>query len=1134
MDDQSQQLDFSASDERAGFRLHQVEIFNWGTFDQKVWSLTAGGDNTLLTGDIGSGKSTLVDAVTTLLVPAQKIIYNKAAGAESKERSLKSYVLGYYKSERTEGSHAARAVALRDHNNYSVILGRFYNEGFDQWVTLAQVFWIKDNQGQPARFYVVSDVPLEITRHFAGFGKEINNLKKQLRKQANCQLFDSFPPYGAALRRRFGIDNAQALELFNQTVSMKAVGNLTDFVRHHMLEPFPVEDRIQNLIGHFDDLNRAHEAVLKAKHQISILQPLVDKADRHQAVERELAELHNCREALRPWFAKLKGELLLERLQRLEQDLGKLHSRIETLQQKQRGQRYQRDDIRQAIAENGGDRLERIKQQIEQKLVDKQARSERMDRYNAVAAQLELPRAESAETFVANSQAQSEQHALATQLQAQLQNSITDSSMLMRDLKQQHHKLDSELKALGNRRSNISHHGLLNIREQLCELLKVTESELPFAGELIQVHDNERDWEGAIERLLHNFALSLLVPDEHYPQVAEWVNDTHLRGRLVYYRITSMAAQASRTLHLHSLVRKLSLRTDSRFYTWIESELGRRFDYACCTDMIQFRREKQAMTITGQIKSGNQRHEKDDRHKLTDRTRYLLGWSNEAKISALKKALQDLEQQMGDCGAELAVLSRQQQDVSTRLQALSKLEEYTDFQQLNWRPLALEVDNLEQEREQLEAESDTLRLLQRQLSDIEEAISRSEQLLQSAREKHTQEELKQQMASAQLDDSKTLLEAMPEQAQVIYFPMLDAMMSEALGDRKLTVESCDNRHSEMRDWLQSKRIDKLSRKLGHLQEQIIRAMSAYSDAYPQETREADISIEAADEYRSMLEALQSDDLPKFEQRFKVLLNENTIREIANFHAQLNKEKQAIRERIARINSSLHDIDYNPNRYIILLAEDNPDQEIRTFQSELRACTEGALTGSQESQYTETKFLQVKQIVQRFKGREGSAGVDKSWTRKVTDVRNWFNFSASERWREDDAEYEHYSDSGGKSGGQKEKLAYTVLAASLAYQFGLEWGETRSRSFRFVVIDEAFGRGSDQSTRYGLELFKRLNLQLLIVTPLQKIHIIEPYVSSVGFVHSEEGKRSMLRNLTIEEYHKEKAARHKSPLPLGEG
>ena len=48
------------------------------------------------------------------------------------------------------------------------------------------------------------------------------------------------------------------------------------------------------------------------------------------------------------------------------------------------------------------------------------------------------------------------------------------------------------------------------------------------------------------------------------------------------------------------------------------------------------------------------------------------------------------------------------------------------------------------------------------------------------------------------------------------------------------------------------------------------------------------------------------------------------------------------------------------------------------------------------------------------------------------------------------------------------------------------------------------------------------LQLLIVTPLQKIHIIEPYVSAVSYVTNMTGAASQLRNLTIEEYRQEKA------------
>jgi len=91
------------------------------------------------------------------------------------------------------------------------------------------------------------------------------------------------------------------------------------------------------------------------------------------------------------------------------------------------------------------------------------------------------------------------------------------------------------------------------------------------------------------------------------------------------------------------------------------------------------------------------------------------------------------------------------------------------------------------------------------------------------------------------------------------------------------------------------------------------------------------------------------------------------------------------------------------------------------------------------------------------------------------------------------------------------------------------GEVRSRAFRFVVIDEAFGRGSDESAQFGLKLFAELNLQLLIVTPLQKIHIIEPFVASVGFVHNDEGRDSKLRNLTIEEYRTQKNALQSAAL-----
>ena len=132
--------------------------------------------------------------------------------------------------------------------------------------------------------------------------------------------------------------------------------------------------------------------------------------------------------------------------------------------------------------------------------------------------------------------------------------------------------------------------------------------------------------------------------------------------------------------------------------------------------------------------------------------------------------------------------------------------------------------------------------------------------------------------------------------------------------------------------------------------------ASYCTAFPLDTQEVDVAVEAADEFRSMLDKLRADDLPRFEARFKELLNENTIREVANFQSQLARERETIKERIARINESLTKIDYNAGRYIVLEAQATPNADIRDFQTELRSCTEGALTGSDDVQYSETKFL----------------------------------------------------------------------------------------------------------------------------------------------------------------------------------
>jgi len=1113
-------FDFLADDTLSGFRLQRLEVLNWGTFDQRVWTLNLDGRNSLLTGDIGSGKSTLVDAITTLLVPAQRIAYNKAAGADARERSLRSYVLGHYKSERNEITGSAKPVSLRDANSYSVILGVFHNTGYDQTVTLAQVFWLKEAQGQPARFFVGAERDLDIAADFANFGSDIAQLRKRLRSQG-AEIEDSFPRYGAWFRRRFGIESEQALELFHQTVSMKSVGNLTDFVRSHMLEAFDVAPRIAALIGHFDDLNRAHRAVLAAKRQLELLAPLIADCRRHGELQQTIDQLRQAREWLRPYFAGLKLGLLDKRLSKLAEDCLRLDAHIRSLEDKRLTQLHDINEQKQAIADNGGDRLERLANELSRLEQERLRRQQKAELYVDLMVKLGETGATDETVFASQRSHLADRLEEVRGREAEIQNALTEQGVSLRQGKLEHDALSAEIRSLKSRRSNITADQIA-LRRALCEALKLDEDDMPFAGELVQVREEERDWEGAAERLMRSFGLSLLVPDAHYAAVADWVDRTHLRGRLVYYRVRATGKRGELPeLHRDSLARKLSIKPDSPFYDWLEHELAQRFNVACCATPEQFRRETRAITRAGQIKAPGERHEKDDRHRLDDRSRYVLGWTNTAKIAALRDQTRQLEIRLAAIAGQISGLQKERSALAGRLEALSKLEIFNDFREIDWATVASEIARLSDEKRALESASDQLRQLGERLVLAQTALAESESAIREKSDERGGVRAKREAAEELASQAREIIASLPPPEMAQATLELESLRSAALGEHQLTVESCDNRERDMRDWLQA-RIDAESSALGRLAAKIIKAMAAFKEEFKLETAEIDASVEAAFEYEKLLDKLKTDDLPRFEASFKDLLNVNTINEIANFNAQLAREREEIRERIALINQSLTQIDYNPGRFIVLEAQPSPDADIRDFQSELRACTENAISGSDDAQYSENKFLQVKAIIDRFRGRDGQSELDRRWTAKVTDVRNWFIFGASERWREDGTEHEHYSDSGGKSGGQKEKLAYTILAASLAYQFGLEWGAVRSRSFRFVVIDEAFGRGSDESAQYGLKLFAQLNLQLLIVTPLQKIHIIEPYVSSVGFVHNENGRDSKLRNLSIEAYREEKA------------
>ncbi|MFT9480757.1 hypothetical protein [Streptomyces sp. Mo3] len=141
-----------------------------------------------------------------------------------------------------------------------------------------------------------------------------------------------------------------------------------------------------------------------------------------------------------------------------------------------------------------------------------------------------------------------------------------------------------EITSLQQQRSSIPAQ-VLELRRELAGAIGVGVDILPFAGELIQVRDDEADWAGAAERVLRGFALSLLVPHTHYDAVSSWVNGRHLGLKLVYYQVPAHTPSATLPDDRTLLTGKLDLKSDSWARDWLAARLRSRADYLCAEDL---------------------------------------------------------------------------------------------------------------------------------------------------------------------------------------------------------------------------------------------------------------------------------------------------------------------------------------------------------------------------------------------------------------------------------------------------------------------------------------------------------------------------------------------------------------------
>lgn len=1115
---------FNTTPEKSGYRLQYMEILNWGTFNEVIYRISPQGNNSLLTGANASGKSTLVDALLTLLVPMKRNrFYNQSSGVEKKgARTEESYVLGCHGTQQEEGATASTTMKLRDRSTRSVLLASFRNaEGKN--ITLFQIRYFSGQELKAV--YGISRMALKIKEDFAEFdvrGEWRKRLDRKYNPKTGKRVIDFYngpSEYGAQICERFHMRSGNALTLFNQIVGVKVLDDLDFFIRTHMLDEKPAEEKYNALYSNFQNLMGAKNNIDKAKEQIKMLEPIDEVARKLQHIEQEVKELEHSKETAAYWFAARTVMLAEEQKSsnqaeqsKKEDKLGSLNTQTEEVQQQivKLKVAIENDEVSKQIAD--------LTQRIESLSIEREKRSEKAQAYNALAKTLNLSLNPSKEDFDKNR----------ATAEAENQERLLELSRLTEEHRKQKNTEEeislqiqediNRIQELEKNKNNISGR-VSEIRNEILQAVGATSAEIPFIGELIRLKEGEWEWEASIERILHNFALRLIVPEKYYRDVNRYVNENNLNGRIVYQRyqdFVSIREMEERELEENHLLGKIEFKPDNQYVDWIENEIYHRYNYACVDSLEEFNYyDEKAVTREGLIKSVGNKHEKDDRKEIRSRDNYVLGWENKDKIASLRQKVREAQNEQKSTQEKIHATEKKQRECNLRISHLDDLmKRFDEFERIDWISCAQTIQTYEEQKKKLEAADNKAKALREQLEEWE----KKEKTLKDETDnikleihdlKKNQEELTE-LYHTNLDSLQQM-----GIVNVDYFeqqhPELLEVPLKKLGSKRSEFQQTINQNLGKK----KNRKNDLKLKANDLINAFKRPAKELTDKY--KDWNSDVSslpspenIELIEEYQLYYNRLVEEDLISYQRAFNEYLQENIYTNVNLYKLFFDQWETDICKAIGQLNESLKDIVFNKDQgtYIQLTAIRKSGAEAKDFQ---RLLLEANPNLHEVNTTIDGRQRHFEEHIEPFMEKLQ----EESWRSKVTDVRTWFTYRAEEFYLENGQRCKTYESMGQLSGGEKAQLTYTILGSAIAYQFGFTKTGLET-SFRFIAIDEAFKAQDEDKARYLLDLCRQLHLQLLMVTPSDNIHIVEDSISYVHYVERK-GNASVLYNMPIVEY-----------------
>lgn len=1057
------------------YTLTELELYNWGGFGgHHRAQIDAAG--TAVIGPTGSGKTTLVDALMTLLSTNPK--YNLAStGGHESDRDLVSYVRGV--SGPGDGGTGQSHIA-RSGKTLTGLAATLYNG--ENLARLGALLWFDDTGSSPSdlkKLWFFTTSPQQILELWLNLQHEggMRALRQLDKTETGIWTYPSKKGYLARVRDFFEV-RENAFNLLNRAAGLKQLNSIDEIFRELVLDDTAQFDRAQEVANSFDDLTEIHEELEIARRQQDSLEKVKLEWEKYLKNETALDEKTLLNAVLPVWFGQQGYRLWQAESERLAVEFQRAESHKADIEQCYGNLEQTRDTLKAAYLKLGGANIQVLEELIKEKQQNLLRRQTFAQEYRRLAKTLELPDELSRQALESNKAvAQQRLQDVLNMLDA-AQNRAFDHGSSESEARKALQALNEELAHIRQRPGSNIPAKFQQFRSSLAEELSLSEDELPFVAELVQVKEQEQTWRGAVERAIGAHRLRILVPPAAAEAALRWINQRHNQ---LHVRILEVNIPETQ-VHFwdDGFTRKLEYKAHP--YREAVKDLLAGIDRHCVSSPEQLRITEHAMTRQGLMSGKARFFDKQDQKRLEED--WLTGFDNHDRLAFLAQQIAEAADHQNALSVELEQAKKQVAAISQQQTLLQQLQTL-DFEQINTGLAENELNEQQEKLRLLTAPDSDVSAAKQKLEQAEHELKmlgdeRTACIQVSTRIQSAQHHAEQQKSKAYKKAEAGMSDTQRRLAEA-NFPVLD---EDKLNDiAELEEQHRENLQLQLKA-LTNKRIDlvrDLTKRMSDAQREDRGALS-----------EVGRELEDIPKYLERLKILTEEALPEKRQRFKDYLNRSSDEGVTQLLMTIDSEVERIEEKLDDVNNTLRRVDFQPGRYLQLVSTKVIHESLRTFNSaRMKLASARFAEDEGESQYKALKHIValLRDACERNRTLAAKA---------LLDARFRLEFKVSVIDRANGTVIETRSGSQGGSGGEKEIIASYVLTASLSYALCPD-GSSKPL-FGTIVLDEAFSRSSHAVAGRIIAALKEFGLHALFITPNKEMRLLRNHTRSAIVVH----------------------------------